>query len=104
MSHGENFEAAKAALFRWRDENAPGTHACVCLECWQHATAPGSTETTLRITVATPTGVIATTEMTDRNIDGALKRLATDKAMREAALEKVRREIAEAAAAEKGDA
>ena len=100
MSPAENFEAAKAALFAWRDAYAPGTHACVCLECWQHATAPGETETTLTLTVANPERVIASAEMSDDDVHAALGRLAADKAAREAALAKVRREAA--AMAEKG--
>ena len=103
MTPAETFEAAKSALFRWRDENAPGTHCCVRLECWQHPDRKGETETTLALTVATQTGVIARAEMSDDDIPAALCRLAADKATREAALAKVRREIAEAAAmAEKG--
>lgn len=100
MSHGENFEAAKAALFRWRDENAPGTHACVRLECWQHPDQKYVTATTLTLTVANPERVIASAEMSDDDVHAALDRLAADKAAREAAIAKVRREIA--ATAEKG--
>lgn len=104
MTPLKTFDAAKSALFRWRDDNSPGAHACVCLECWQHATAPGETETTLMLTVANPERVIASAEMSDDDVHAALGRLAADKAAREAALAKVRREIAESALAEKGDA
>ncbi len=102
MSPAETFAAAKSALFRWRDENAPGTHACVRLECWQHPGYNGETETTLTLTVATPTGIIATAETSNDDIHAALGCLDADKADRKAALDKVRVDNAETAMAEKG--
>lgn len=105
MSPAENFEAAKAALFAWRDAYAPGTHACLRMEFWHHPTATnGRTDSAITFSIATHTRVIASVDvLPGETVAETLGRLAADKATREAALAKVRREIAEAAAmAEKG--
>lgn len=95
MSPAENFEAAKAALFAWRDAYAPGTHACLRVEIWQHATAPGRTDSAITFALATPERVIASVDvLPGETVAETLGRLAADKAARKAALAKVRREIA----------
>lgn len=104
MSPSENFEAATAALFAWRDAYAMGAHACLRVEVWQHATAPGRTDCAITFAIATPARIIASVDvLPGETVAETLGRLAADKAARKAALAKVRREIAEAAAmAEKG--
>lgn len=105
MTAFETFNAAFAALLKWRDEVAPGASVSVDLVKWEHAHSAPNTATHLRLYVGTADKAIASAEMKDDDLPAAFDRLVEDKRANDAKRAEAERLEAEAAAmAEKGDA